>query len=678
MCGIFGIIIKPGNQISVSSVRKSLFKLAILSETRGKDSSGIAFRNENDHTIHVLKGDIPIRQLLKSKDFDLQLKNSLCAYGQGKGFTTFGHARLVTTGSQLQEVNNQPVIKDGILVIHNGIIVNAEKLWQQHPDCQRNYLIDTEIIPSLIRKELQNQNDLALACNNTFSQLEGTYSIAAMFKDLDQFVLATNNGSLYYISDNENFIVFASEEHFIEKLKEEHCFNDFSKEIDIQQLLANKGLIIGLNSFGIKPFCKSRNTPLIPKIVSTPTYQLQKHLLENKTSKNEVIIDPAIYINRSKESHLYSLLEYNIEAIKNLRHCTKCLLPETFPFIEYDSEGVCNYCLNYKQKNQTNKMDQLRELVEPFRRNNKKPDCIVPFSGGRDSSFSLHIIKNELKLNPISYTYDWGMVTDLARRNIARVCGKLGVENIIVSADIRKKRYYIKLNIEAWLRKPQLGMIPLFMSGDKAFHYYLVQLQKQTGISLNIWGENFLEKTDFKVGFAGISPEFSKERIYSLSNWNKMKMIWFLGKSGFNNSYYLNSSLFDNLKAQYSRSFLKKTDYINFYDFYIWDEDLINNTITSEYDWEHAIDTNSTWRIGDGTSAFYNYIYYTVAGFSEFDTFRSNQIREGMLDRRKALSLCETDNIPRYETLRWYFEIIGVDFEIVIKKINSIDKLYRL
>src|ERR1035437_1664476 len=108
MCGIFGIIIKPGNQISVSSVRKSLFKLAILSETRGKDSSGIAFRNEYDHTIHVLKGDIPIRQLLKSKDFDLQLKNSLCAYGQGKGFTTFGHARLVTTGSQLQEVNNQP------------------------------------------------------------------------------------------------------------------------------------------------------------------------------------------------------------------------------------------------------------------------------------------------------------------------------------------------------------------------------------------------------------------------------------------------------------------------------------------------------------------------------------------------------------------------------------------
>ena len=43
-------------------------------------------------------------------------------------------------------------------------------------------------------------------------------------------------------------------------------------------------------------------------------------------------------------------------------------------------------------------------------------------------------------MNVITYTYDWGMVTDLARRNIARACGKLKVENIIVAADISKKR----------------------------------------------------------------------------------------------------------------------------------------------------------------------------------------------------------------------------------------------
>ena len=60
-------------------------------------------------------------------------------------------------------------------------------------------------------------------------------------------------------------------------------------------------------------------------------------------------------------------------------------------------------------------------------------------SGGRDSCYQLHILAKELGLKPIAYTYDWGMVTDIARRNCSRMCQKLGLEHIIVSADIRKK-----------------------------------------------------------------------------------------------------------------------------------------------------------------------------------------------------------------------------------------------
>ena len=63
------------------------------------------------------------------------------------------------------------------------------------------------------------------------------------------------------------------------------------------------------------------------------------------------------------------------------------------------------------------------------------------------------LLKIYLKLNPIAFTYDWGMVTDLARRNIARVCGKLGVENIIVSADIHWKRENIRKNISGMVKE---------------------------------------------------------------------------------------------------------------------------------------------------------------------------------------------------------------------------------
>jgi hypothetical protein len=201
------------------------------------------------------------------------------------------------------------------------------------------------------------------------------------------------------------------------------------------------------------------------------------------------------------------LLEFNTESISKLKRCTKCLLPETFPFIEFNSDGECNYCKYYVKKNEPKNIDELHRLVEPYRSKTNDIDCIVPFSGGRDSTYTLHIVKNILKLNPIAFTYDWGMVTDLGRRNIARVCGKLGVENIIVSADIRWKRENIRKNIIAWLKNPSLGMIPLFMAGDKFFFYYADKLKKQTKVKLNIWGINPLENTDFKVGFSNVAQK---------------------------------------------------------------------------------------------------------------------------------------------------------------------------
>jgi len=675
MCGIFGLIAKPGTKYSQNQIRKTLENIAVFSESRGKDSSGMAIRNGTNSGIEVIKGDIPIRQLLKSAAFDREITKSLGDYHNGSGFAAFGHARLVTNGTQLNEVNNQPVLKSDMLIIHNGIIVNVDDLWAKHPGLQREFAIDTEIIPALIRNELQTSDDLAGACNKTFSQLEGTWSVAIMFQDLNQFVLATNNGSLYYITDNANFITFASEAYFLEKLKKERCFAPFGGQHEVSQLAANKGIVINMNDLSIKHLNSPVQNNSIPKSSTVP-FKLQKHILDNEVNKQEVVIDPASFINRSKEHHLFSLLEMNTEAISKLRRCTKCLLPETFPFIAFDHHGVCNYCNHFKPQNKVQPIDNLKALVEPYRNKNGKPDCIVPFSGGRDSTYSLHIIKKELGLNPIAFTYDWGMVTDLARRNIARVCGKLGVENIIVSADIHWKRENIRKNVSAWLKYPSLGMIPLFMAGDKFFFYYTNQVKKQTGIDLNIWGINNLENTEFKVGFAGLPPEFDKKRIYSLSVFNQLKLFGYVGKNIINSPGYLNQSIIDNLGSFASRYIAPKKDYYHLFDYYRWDENEINNLLQHEYKWETAIDTKSTWRIGDGTASFYNYIYYTVAGFSENDTFRSNQIREGMLTRDEAMAMIEEDNLPRYETLRWYLEIIGLDFEEVIKTVNRIPKLY--
>lgn len=393
--------------------------------------------------------------------------------------------------------------------------------------------------------------------------------------------------------------------------------------------------------------------------------------------RRELVLDPAGIAAHPRAQAESALLEFNVERIRELRRCSKCLLPETFPFIEYDERGVCNYCNHYRIKNQPKPIEELFDLVKPYRSPDGSPDCIIPYSGGRDSTYTLHIAKNVLKLNPIAFTYDWGMVNDLARRNIARVCGKLGVENILVSADIAWKRENIRKNILAWLKKPHLGMIPLFMAGDKFFFYYTDQVKRQTGIRLNIWGINPLENTDFKVGFLGVPPDPDKKRIYSLSMKRKAKLFKGIGKILLENPRYLNGSVWDTLGSFVSRSIIPHRDYYHLFDYYRWDEKEIEKLVLEDYQWETAVDTGTTWRIGDGTAAFYNYIYYTVAGFSEYDTFRSNQIREGMLTREEGMRLVMEENRPRYASLKWYTDILSLDYPSTIRRINDIPKRYR-
>ena len=673
MCGIFGVIVKSNSQYNRKFIKEALTKLALLSESRGKDSSGLCLLTPED-SFEVIKGPVPVSKLIKNN----RLKNIIehAIIDNNKTILAFGHARLVTNGTQLNDANNQPVIKEGIIGVHNGIIVNVDDLWDVNKEIQRENEIDTEVMLALVRNNLNKGKGLKQAVSDSVNSVFGTVATAMAFNDLDKFVLATNNGSLYTIHNNKDILFFASEKYML---------SEFEKKINLKivgdytlkQIQPNKGVVVSYqDDFIIEEFSLQEALHNETEKYRKSNYQINIKSVDSEKEQLSTVVDLNLIHLNSNAKKERELLIYPVEKIKQLRRCTKCLLPETFPFIEYDNQGVCNYCRNYKKKKKPKSLDELIKLVEPYRKTNSKPEVLLPYSGGRDSTFVVHVVKKDLGLTPLTYTYDWGMVTDLARRNIARTCGKLGIENIIVAANMHQKRANIRNNIKAWLKKPELGMIPLFMAGDKYFFYYSNLISKQNNIDISIWGSNELENTDFKVGFCGIEPNFNKKRIDDINLMNKIKLISFFIKNYINTPSYINKSIINTVGAFMSRYLLKRHGYFQLFDYYPWDENVINNTIINEYGWEKAVDTKSTWRIGDGTASFYNYIYTLVAGFSENDTFRSNQIREGMISREKALELIYEENKPRYNSLKWYLEIIGLDFESTIKNINKINCLY--
>ena len=76
--------------------------------------------------------------------------------------------------------------------------------------------------------------------------------------------------------------------------------------------------------------------------------------------------------------------------------------------------------------------------------------------------------------------------------------------------------------------------------------------------------------------------------------------------------------------------------------------------------------------------SFYNYIYMTMAGFTEFDIFRSHQIREGKLTREQAYNIIKEENKPRFKSIEWYGQAIDFNMNKAIETINSAPRLYSI
>lgn len=654
MCGIFGLI-STGSDLIEKEYKSILHRLFILSESRGKEAAGLCTIDEEKITI--VKAANRAREFLKSNEY-LEAIEEQAAKAQR---VAMGHARMVTNGDVCNAQNNQPVANSEIVCIHNGIIVNDSDLWKENRDLERKAQVDTEILVELVKK--YDKGNLGKAFNQAIKDIEGSVSVALTSIHTHELLLYTNTGSLYMVrSRNGKHLLFASERYIIEKvIKDINIDKKFSSR-KIRKLIPGKGLIIDLKTLKLFNLEEERERCIYDKKIYCRNIGQKKIKYQSNYSALDI-------------TKLEKLMEIDDTKIKKLRRCSKCLLPETFPGIQFDQKGVCSICRSYKKKEFLGDKKLLNKIYKN-RKNDSNYDCIIPISGGRDSCYCLHYAVRKLKLRPVAYTYDWGMVTDLARRNIQRMCSQLQVEHILISADIQRKRNNVKLNVEAWLKKPNIATIPLFMAGDKQFFYYAQMLKRQMKIDSILFGMNSLEETNFKVAFTGINGKSEDGIFYNLSPQNKAGMCLYYGREFIKNPSFINASLLDTLGGYISYYLLPK-NYIQFFDYIGWEENEISNTILNEYGWEKANDTLSTWRIGDGTAPFYNYIYYRICGFSEYDTFRSNQIREGMLTREEALSRIYEENRPRAEAFNEYCKTIGIDALEAVKIINKQDTLYE-
>lgn len=175
-----------------------------------------------------------------------------------------------------------------------------------------------------------------------------------------------------------------------------------------------------------------------------------------------------------------------------LKKCGSCLLPETYETIEFDKAGVCNVCRNKEVRDEkidwSSRKKQLDELIERHRGKHDY-DCIIPFSGGKDSTYTLLYLMREYKIKPLIVRFDHGFMRDTLIENNTRTFKKLGVDVINFTPNWRVVK---RLMLESLKRK-----------GDFCWHChtgifsYPMHIAVKFEVPLVFWGEPSSEYTQY-------------------------------------------------------------------------------------------------------------------------------------------------------------------------------------
>jgi N-acetyl sugar amidotransferase len=197
-----------------------------------------------------------------------------------------------------------------------------------------------------------------------------------------------------------------------------------------------------------------------------------------------------------------------------MEYCARCLYPANAkPAIIFDEEGICSGCRYHESRQKVNWKEReklLREILEMYRRkakeNGQPYDCIIPVSGGKDSHYQVHLIKNVYGMNPLLVTYNHAFNTRLGIRNLNNLVAKLGCDLIRFTANpesVRKiSRYMLK------------------KVGDLTWHYHAgirtfpFQVAVQRRIPLIIWGEH---------GFAELTGMFTLDDMVEFTKWSRQE-----------------------------------------------------------------------------------------------------------------------------------------------------------
>ena len=348
---------------------------------------------------------------------------------------------------------------------------------------------------------------------------------------------------------------------------------------------------------------------------------------------------------------------------KKVIYCKKCLMPNSRPRIVFDDENVCNACRNAEIKKEINweaRKNEFFKLVEPYRSKDGSWDCVVPWSGGKDSSAIAYRLKFDLGMNPLLVTFSPMVPNEVGNHNREEMI-KLGFDHIFFRPDqnVHRKlarRFFIERGNPkvAWdagvnvipVKVAVKFKIPLVFYAEHGESEYGGKVLKEESKKIR----DYTEVIEHQIGD---DPRNWVDDEIALKDLNgyifpDLKEIEQVGVKAMYFSYFFRWSMFENYQLIKSK-----------FDFRLNPKGRTDGTFTNFDSLDDKIDN------------LYYYMQFIKFGFGRTVRDASRLIQNGHMSRREALELARRyDAEFPYECFRDNLEYLGMNEEEFTKTVD--------
>lgn len=351
---------------------------------------------------------------------------------------------------------------------------------------------------------------------------------------------------------------------------------------------------------------------------------------------------------------------------KNLiRYCCRCVLPDTKPDLFIDEEGICSACRNYEKRSLIDWDQRRSELVQILKRyknqNGDHWDCIVPVSGGKDSTYQT-IRMLELGMNPLCVTGTTCDLSEIGRSNIENI-KKLGVD-------------YIEFTTNPVIRR-KLNRIGLQQVGDISWPEHVsiftipVRAAVQFGVPLIIWGENPQHEYGGPAA-ASESSVLNRRWLEEFGGLLGLRVTDFIGLEGIEPRHMI-PYIYPNDED------LKRVGVTGLYLGYFFPWDSYANALVAQ---AYGFSTLSTTvegsivsyeNIDNHQTGIHDYFKFLKFGFGRASDIASSHIRRGRISREEGMKLV------RMHDGKFPWTYLGKPIEKILEKIDlELDEFIKI